>query len=261
MRCGHGGKLQELAVNVGLTLPAVNDERACEAVFTGLYERLSVRYGTAGAVDDDGSTAQGGQIVGPEHVVGGKFAVTGQRSVHGDDVGLAGYSGHISPVVAALGLLPWRVALQHAHAQAPGPAGHDAAHMAHTHHADGVGAQGTVHHLHQRAEHILCHGRSIAARSVHHRYAAAAAVVGVDMVGANSGCGNEHHVGAFKQCGVAAGAGAHNQSVGLAHGFWGDVLGCEIGDGCVVVEQPAHKGDVALHNYFHITVWHTNKAA
>ena len=66
--------------------------------------------------------------------------------------------------------------------------------------------------------HPLRHRRGIAAGGVLHRYAMMAAVVQVDMVHPN-GCGaNEFHLRALEQRSVAAGAGACEQHLCIAHG-------------------------------------------
>ena len=77
--------------------------------------------------------------------------------------------------------------------------------------------------LQKSALHVLRHAAGVAARTVGPGYACLLQIVGIDVVVANSSCGNELHAGAFEEGAVAVGAGADNEGVGIAH------IGCRDG--------------------------------
>ena len=71
------------------------------------------------------------------------------------------------------------------------------------------------------------------------------------MVGAYSGCGYEFYVAAFKEGGIAAGARAYYEGIGIFYGLRGEGLGGEVGYLSVWLEEAVDEGDVFFDYYFH----------
>ncbi len=77
-------------------------------------------------------------------------------------------------------------------------------------------------HLNKRPIYILCHRRGVASRGIAPAYAVVVAPECIDMVGADSGRGHQLHRSPLEQGFIAACAGAHQQSLGIAEIRFGD---------------------------------------
>ena len=103
----------------------------------------------------------------------------------------------------------------------------------------------------QGGVHPLGHCRGVASWGIGHLDATLAAIVEVDVVGANGGGANETHPAALEQAGIAARAGAHQQRTGIAHRSRSDVARVEILDTGKGLKQPLDVGNVAFYNDFY----------
>ena len=82
----------------------------------------------------------------------------------------------------------------------------------------------------------------------------AGAVFQVDVVGADGGRADEAHAAAVEQVGIAAGAGAHDERIGLLDGLAGDVARLQILDRGPRLNQPLDVRYVAVNNNSHLII-------
>ena len=189
------------------------------------------------------------------NVVSGEFALAVERRVKCDDMAVRLHFLDGGERCRTLFLGAWWVAEQHLKAHLLCPSCHDRAHMPnayHTHHqaawlCDAFLLQPISH----GAEHPLRHGRSVAPRSVHHLDAGSAAVVKIDVVGANRGCANHSHTASRKQCLIAACACARDEHIGIFERRGGDVGSFEIKHLGVRLEQAGNVGNMVFNYDFH----------
>ena len=102
-----------------------------------------------------------------------------------------------------------------------------------------------------RGKHILRYGRSIASGSVAHGDASVFAIVEVDVVGAYGGSAYKLASAAIEQRGIAVGACANDESVGISHAFAGELLRFKVFHLGKWLKQPLDVGDMAFYKYFH----------
>ena len=67
----------------------------------------------------------------------------------------------------------------------------------------------------------------------------------------DGGGGHKTHARALEKRGIAAGAGAHYQRIGVGHGLRGDLLGVEAHYGAEAVEDVVYIGDMRFYDDFH----------
>ena len=84
---------------------------------------------------------------------------------------------------------------------------------------------------------------------------------GVDMIGADGGCGHKAAAGATKQRFAGMGARAHYHGVDIAHSPGSDVFGIGIIHRTIRLQHTAQKGHLALDKKFQMSIFHTNSAA
>jgi len=160
----------------------------------------------------------GGEGVGAEEVEGGVGAVVGERRVNGNHIGLLQnlFQTHKSVFF----FCARRVVQQDAAAERTDSLDDAAANVSHADHANGGALQTQLarqFEADERRGDVLAHAAGVAARAVGPRNAGRAQVVDVDVVVADGGGGDEAHAAALQQGAVTAGAGAHNEGIGIAH--------------------------------------------
>ena len=100
-------------------------------------------------------------------------------------------------------------------------------------------------------EYPLGHGWRVAARGIAHGDAVLGAIVQIDVVGADGCRADESHAAAVEQVGIAAGAGADNERVGLAHDLAGDVARLQIQDLGIRLDQAMDVWDMIVDDDCH----------
>ena len=152
-------------------------------------------------------------------------------------------------------MFPGRVVEKNGEAQLAGPAGDDGADVAHADDAQGeaigAGDAALLHPCVDGGEDPLGDGGCVAARCVAHSDAVLVAVVKVDVVGADGRRADETHAAAIEQGGIAAGAGAHDERVGVAYGGFSELCGLEVIDRGKWLNQSTDVGNMALDNNSH----------
>ena len=172
-----------------------------------------------------------------------------QGYVQGDDVALR--DEMIQRYESARTFRPFarRVVQQHLHSEYGSRFGHLAAHVSHANHSQDHlrKRQATLaRESHQERGDILFHAPGIASGGVSPDDAVLLAPCGVDVV-ESYGCGSYHlHRRTLQQRCVAAGAGAGDQGVGVAHHLCGGLLPGEINYVCVWLEGPAQEGYLVI---------------
>lgn len=107
----------------------------------------------------------------------------------------------------------------------------------------------------------LSHGRGVAAGGTVHGDALGGTVSEVDVVGADGRRADEAHTTAVEQTGVAAGAGAHDERIGVTHGLGGNGGGLQIQDLGSGLDQAPDVRDMAIDNDSHLIInWVTPRA-
>ena len=283
---GDVGQVEQLAVDVGLVLPSVDHGSTDALLLECGLEGLGVDHFAPAGIDDHGPRLEQAEEVLVGQMVGGvRRGCLGEWCVEGDDVALLGNRfernegdmfvvGHevVGKGVAAENLLA---------AQATGHVEHFLAHMSAAHHADGemgkltqpvggIFADGALQReelwgfapsfmpafvaeqLEQAAEHVLRHALGIAARAVGPSDAGLAEVVGVEVVVADGGGGDEPHARPFEQLSVAAGAGADDQGIGIAHIGGSDGRSGQVDHFAELFGIPLHVGDAVVYDEFHV---------
>ena len=100
-------------------------------------------------------------------------------------------------------------------------------------------------------ENPLRHGRGIAARGIAHGDTMAGTIAEVDMVSTNGRRANETHTATVKQRGIAAGAGAHNERIGVPYGSLINVGRLQIIDSSQRFNHPSDVRNMAIYNNSH----------
>ena len=250
------GPAEQLAVYLRLALPAIYDQTAHETGVTCGNKSLSIDDFTTGTVDDYGRTAQLSKKFRVGYMVGPVLPFTGQRRMESDYVSLTYDGFEIRPPLAALGLLPRRIADKHPHIKPSRPTLHDRPNMTSTHNTERIRLQRTVDNLHQSGKNILRNRRSIATRSIHRSDRTRPAIVKVDMVGTDGGSGDHLDRRLGKQLSIAPRPRTDNHTVGITHRLGGYLLRREVTDIGIRVKKTGNIRDIALYDKSYITVWH-----
>ena len=188
----------------------------------------------------------------------GPLAVAGERRVESNDVttALQLLERRENVIKRTVPIFPWRVVEQHSKAQFPTPANNDGADMAHADDAQGetIGGSDAVmpHPDNDGTEYPLRHGRGVAARSIANGDAMGGTIVEIDVVGADGRRANELHAAAIEQGGIAAGAGANDEGIGILDGITGDVAGFQIHHLGTRLNQPLDIRNMAIDDDLHM---------
>ena len=217
-------------------------------------ERGVVGHGAPGGVEQQLAGAHPAESRGVDEVPGCVLPLRRERDVQAYDV--APVQEFVEPHEAAASLPAGarRVAQQHPHAEQGADAGYAGAHVAGADHPEGQSAGVEPAAAQQHREHrggVLLHRGGIAAGGVLPDYSAGVAPRGVDMVEAYGRGGYDPDARAFEKGGVAAGAGAGQQGVGVP-----DLLRAGSGSGEVDhlrpgLEHPADEGYPVVADYLH----------
>ena len=250
VRGGNDCPLEQAAADNGLSLPGIHNGHVHAVAVNSLDESGCIHNRAAGGVDKYGSPLK----LAKEGTVSKMVCciLTGpcQRRVHGYDI--AGGCKLVKgvPLVAPLGALTGRVAEHHVHIQAACPLLNNPADMSNAHNTYFILRYRPVGQMSQGRQHILGNGRGIAARGVGGLDAVVGAPFLIYVVKAYGCRTHKADAAAGQQVGVAFGARAHQQGVGIADNGGGDLLTLAVEDLSVRLKHTLQVGDIGLDDYF-----------
>lgn len=195
------------------------------------------------------------QKIGIAEMIGAEGTLAVEWSVEGDDMAAGLQFAQMGKSGIAFALCSWRVAKEYLKSHLFRPSCHNGSHMAHAHHAQSqiLGAADALvdHPLPYRCHYPLCHSGSVASRSIHHLDTGSAAVIEVDVVGADGGSGYHLYGRMAEERLVAFGSGARDEHLCIAERLGVDLGGFEVAHLCVGLQQALNVGNMAFDDDFH----------
>ena len=241
---GQGRTLQQRAVDPRLVLPDVERERVAAREQCGAVDHLAAR-----GVEHDAAGAHAREERGVARTACRRV----ERRVERQDVGLVRQRAERQEA-AVLAAFARRVAAEHAESPCLGVVLHERADVAHSDDAQRALPRGPAlraGQAGQRRADPLQHAAGVASGGRRHADAVRTAVAEVDVVEADGGRGDHPYGRAFEQGGVAPGAGADDERVGVAHVGGRDAAAGQVDDLGVGLEYAPQKGNGVVCDDFH----------